>query len=244
MRLPFLALPLLFLLTACPGQLRDYIGPISNITSPQLLRYGLNVAQARCVGENMGQTLRPHQLRAFTHAAASFHAGSGGSGNLTFRDLMWVANQMGDGQVPPALRRADGACGVAASIDYARQLAEADAEAARRAASPAAPPAPSVPAWLNLGAAPSGQTIAINAATIQQDGSQRRAWFRLTDPGQPASLDSFLLAIDCAHRTINARARERRDASGAVVQHIDYPDNPLRVEGGTVMEIAWLSLCT
>lgn len=244
MRLPFLALPFLFLLTACPGQLRDYIGQISNITSPQLLRYGLNIAQARCVGETMGRTLSPHQLRAFAHAAASFHQGEAEPGRLTFRELMWVANQMGDGAVPPALRGADTACGITAAIDYARQLAEADAEAARRAATPAAPPAPAVPNWLNLGAAASGQTIAINAATIEQDGSQRRAWFRLTDPGQPASLDSFLLAIDCAHRTINARARERRDASGAVVQHVDYPDNPLHVEGGTVMEIAWLSLCT
>jgi hypothetical protein len=104
--------------------------------------------------------------------------------------------------------------------------------------------APRGATWLNLGAAGSGQSIAINASTIEQQGSERTAWFRLTDPGAPPSADTFMLQIDCGHRTINAKARERHDPAGAVTQHVDYPDNPLAVEGGTVMEIAWLSLCT
>jgi hypothetical protein len=110
---------------------------------------------------------------------------------------------------------------------------------------PAGTPAPAAsPTWLNLGAAGSGQAIAVNASTIAQQGSRRTAWFRLTDPGATPSLDTFLLDVDCTHRTINAKAREHHDAAGAVAQHIDYPDNPLPVEAGTVMEIAWLSLCT
>jgi hypothetical protein len=39
-------------------------------------------------------------------------------------------------------------------------------------------------------------------------------------------------------------ARRRQDASGAVTEYREYPDNPLPVEAGTVMEIAFLSLCT
>ena len=67
----------------------------------------------------------------------------------------------------------------------------------------------------------------------------------MTDPGASApSSDVYLLHIDCTGRTINARARERRTPDGAVAERVDYPDNPLAVEGGTVMEIAWLSMCT
>jgi hypothetical protein len=67
----------------------------------------------------------------------------------------------------------------------------------------------------------------------------------MTDPGAAhPSNDSFLLLIDCAHRTINARTRRRVDATGAELERRDYPDNPLPVQGGTVMEIAFLSMCT
>jgi hypothetical protein len=105
--------------------------------------------------------------------------------------------------------------------------------------------APRPPTWLNLGAADSGQSIAIDAVSIEQEGAFRSAWFRLTDPGADGpSADRFLLHIDCTRRTINARMRERLDPAGAVVDHVDYPENPLPVEGGTVMEIAWLSMCT
>lgn len=243
MRLMPLALVPALLLADCAGQLRDYVGPVSNITSPQLIRYGLNVAQARCVGERMGDALRPRQLRALARAAGAVRQGYYDPSHLTFRDLMWVANAMGDGQVPPALRRADVACGVTAALEHARAAAEAEAAAHRSAEAPATAPRP--PTWLNLGAAGSGQSIAIDASTIEQEGNARSAWFRLSDPGAAGpSADVFLLHIDCAHRTINAKARERRDPGGGVAQRVDYPDNPLPVEGGTVMEIAWLSLCT
>ena len=118
------------------------------------------------------------------------------------------------------------------------------AAAERRCVAGGGPAGAQAATWLNLGAAGSGQSIAVNAATIDQQGDRRTAWFRLTDPGAAPSPDTFLLDVDCAHRTINAKARERHDAAGAVAQHVDYPDNPLAVEGGTVMEIAWLSLCT
>ena len=238
MRLLPLALLPAFLLAACVGELRDFVGPVSNTTSPQLLRFGLDLGQARCVGTRLGDDLRPRQLRMFARAMSGVHDGWFEPGQLTLRDLTYLAAHVPDAAVAPALEHANAACNVAPPPPPAVAASPAPNS------EPAAPTAPRAPTWLNLGAAGSGQSIAINAATIEQQGNQRSAWFRLTDPHAPPSPDTFLLQIDCGHRTINAKARERHDAAGAVTQHVDYPDNPLTVEGGTVMEIAWLSLCT
>jgi len=236
---------LAFLLAGCAGQLRDYVGPRSSITQTQFIRYGLNVNQARCMGERIGESLSPRQLRLFARAAGALRQGTGHPAPLTPGDLLWVANTMGDGAVPRALERADTACGVSAAAAYAGQLQRVEELARRQAeAQAAAAAAPRVSTWLNLGAAGSGQSIAVDAATLVQDGGRRTGWFRMTDPGAAASPDAYLLVIDCPHRTINARARERRAADGSVGERVDYPDNPLPVEGGTVMEIAFLSMCT
>jgi hypothetical protein len=237
---------LTFLLAGCAGQLRDFIGPPSSITSPQFIRYGLNVLQARCMGERMAGSLSPRQLRMFARAAGSVRQGRADPARLTLRDLVWIANAMGDAQVPRALARADALCGVTAAETYARELLQAEALAARQADTAAvAASTPRASTWLNLGAAGSGQSIAVDASTLVEDGRTRTAWFRMTDPGAAArSPDAYLLLIDCAHRTINARVRERRAADGSVAERVDYPDNPLAVEGGTVMEIAFLSMCT
>jgi len=230
-----LPLALLVSLAGCAGQLRDYVGPRSSIVTPQLIRYGLDLVQARCVGERLGGALRPRQLRLFARAAGAVRQGYYDSGEMTLRDLSWVATSMDDPEVRHALDRAVAACGVAYVI---RDVAPPPAFTS-------APPAPRRSAWLNLGAATSGQSIAIDASTIEEEGRQRSAWFRLTDPGASApSADTFLLRIDCASRTINAKARRRHDPAGAVSDNVEYPDNPLPVEGGTVMEIAFLSLCT
>ena len=242
--LPLALLPAL-LLAGCVGQLRDFVGPVSNTTSPQLLRFGLDLLQARCVGNKLGDNLRPRQLRMFARAMSGVHEGWFETGRLTLRDLAYLAAHSRDAAYAPALEHATAACNVAPPPAAAAERVTilGPGQLPPPSGAPAAA-APHPPTWLNLGAAGSGQSIAVNAATIDQAGSRRTAWFRLTDPGQPASPDTFLLEIDCAHRTINAKARERRDPTGAVAQHVDYPDNPLTVEGGTVMEIAWLSLCT
>lgn len=235
---------LVFLLAGCAGQLRDYVGPRSNITSPQFIRYGLTLLQARCMGERLAESLNPLQLRLFARAAGALRQGGEDPARLTLRDLVRVANAMGDGAVPRALAAADAACGVTAAETRALAQQQAAALAAQQAAVAAAS-TPRTSTWLNLGTAGSGQSIAIDAATIVEDGRSRTAWFRMTDPGAAArSPDAYLLVIDCAHRTINAKARERRAADGSVAERVDYPDNPLRVEGGTVMEIAFLSMCT
>lgn len=245
---PRILVLLTFLLAGCNGQVRDYIGSRADITASQFVRYGLNVNQAQCMGARIGEVLTPLQLRKFARAAGALRQGQGHPAPLTLRDLTWVANTMGDAAVPRALLRADSACGITGAQVYASELQRAD-ELARReaeaaAAAAAAANAPRATTWLNLGAAGSGQAIAVDAATLVQDGDTRTAWFRMTDPGAAASPDVYLLLLDCAHRTINARARERRAADGSVAERVDYPDNPLPVEGGTVMEIAFLSMCT
>jgi hypothetical protein len=237
--LPLALLPALLVAACVKGQLRDFVGPVSNTTSPQLLRFGLDLVQARCVGNALGEPLRPRQLRMFARAMSGLRDGWFEPGRLTLRDLIYLAAHNQDAEVAPGLERALATCNIAMPPPLV-----AIAPSNPVGSEVAAPPAPRAPTWLNLGAAGSGQSIAINAATIEQQGSQRTAWFRLSDPGARPSADTFLLQIDCGHRTINAKARERHDPAGAVIQHIDYPDNPLAVEGGTVMEIAWLSLCT
>jgi len=250
---PLILLPFLLLAGCVVGQLRDFVGPVSHTTTPQLLRFGLDLAQARCVGTKLGERLRPRQLRMFARAASGVHDGWFEPGRITLRDLAYLAAHDPDADFAPAFQRAVELCGINMPSATASAAGEpgvtiigpgqlpSPSGAPSRAARPTAGQAST---WLNLGAAGSGQSIAVNAATIDQQGDRRTAWFRLTDPGAPPSPDTFLLDVDCSHRTINAKARERRDAAGAIAQHVDYPDNPLPVEGGTVMEIAWLSLCT
>jgi hypothetical protein len=246
MRAKPLILLSLLLLAACAGQIRDYVGPLASPIRPQLIRYGLNLAQTGCVADRLGATLTPRQMRLFARAAGAVRQGYFDPSRMTMRDLIWVAASMGDGGVLRLLRQADEACGVTASLDIARELAQAEARPARELPAreaPAATPRPS--SWLSLGAAPSGQSIAIDAVTLEQEGNRRVAWFRMTNPGETApDGNAYLLHIDCGGRTINAKARERRGEDGAVLEHVDYPDNPLPAEGGTVMEIAILSLCS
>ena len=239
-----LALLTLAPLAGCAGELQDFVGPVSHTTAPQLLRYGLDLTQARCVGDKMGEQLRPRQLRMFARAASAVHDGWFEPGRPTLRDLSYLAAHNPDAAFAPALERAIGLCNVAMPAAVASGNAMTGlTELPPPSGAPAAALAHAA-TWLNLGAAGSGQSIAVNASTIEELGSRRRAWFRLTDPGATPSLDTFMLVIDCAHRTINAKSRERHDATGALTQHVDYPDTPLAVEGGTVREIAWLSLCT
>lgn len=229
------------LLAGCVGEVRDFIGPRASIVTPQLIRYGLNVPQTRCVGDRLGIGLRPKQLRLFSRAAGAARQGFYDPARFTTRDLVWVATTMRDQRVRAALAAALAAC---------------DVEVATQAAPPAPAPAPvaaadaaaaRAPAWLNLGAAGSGQTIAIDAASLEQESTTRTAWFRMTDPGAGPSLHSYRLRIDCSHRTVTPLAHRLRDAAGAIADYREYapgeePSSP--VERGTVTEIAFLSLCT
>ena len=232
-------LPLAFaaLLSGCAGHVADYVGPRNEIVSDQLTRYGLNLIQSRCIGERLSSSLNPRQLRFLARSASSVRQGYYEPERLTIRDLMHVASSMSDATIGLAMVRA------AASCDATPELIT------RREAPPVevAPP-PRAIAWLNLGSAPTGQRIAVDASSLEQDATSRRAWFRLQDPNTPSpSAISYLLRIDCAARTISATARRVQDAAGAITEHRDFTADDARpnpVENGTVMEIAFLSVCT
>jgi len=229
---------ILSLLAGCAGNVADYVGSRSGIVSPQLIRFGLDLAETRCVGERIGAALSPLQLRRLVRAASLIRRGALAQ-RLVPQDLVHVARTMNEAQVPAALDSAYRACG----MDSARIVGGVVAPAPL-ASAPAAPAGPPSPVWLNLGAAGSGQSIAVDAASLEQDAATRTAWFRLTNPEGPPNNDAYLLKVDCRARTINAKARERRGPAGAVSERVDYPDNPLPVENGTVMEIAFLAMCT
>jgi len=225
-----LALAAVCLAGGCMGRVTDFTQPRASIVTPQLLRFGYDAGQARCVGERLGTALRVHRLRDLADAAAAVRQGYYQSNRLTARDLRWVASTLRHAEIRTALDTANQACGVSTAPPVPVIVA---------------PPPPQASAsWLNLGRAASGQSIAIDAATIERRGASRSAWFRLADPDGTASQDIFHLVVDCAARTINATERRRLGPLGQVVESRPYPDNPLPVESGTVMEIAWLSLCT
>ena len=232
------ALFLSALLAGCAGNVADYVGSRSSIIAPQLARYGLDPTQTQCVGQRLAAALSPLQLRRFARLAAAVEQGFFNSERLTVRDLMHVAGSMPSAEVRNTLEAAARECAVQV------YPAEAGAPSTGAAASATA----RTPVWLNLGAAPSGQAIAVEASSLESNQSMRKAWFRLTNPSETQSTGvSYLLQIDCAGRTIEALAHRVQDASGAVTDFREYardPQGPLPIEGGTVMEIAYLSLCT
>lgn len=228
-------------LAGCRGQLRDYVGPRSSIVRPQLIRYGFSLPEIACVGERLGQTLRPRQLRFLVRASSHIEQPYYDPTRFTPRDFAWAAGGLRDAIVDSAIRDAFTACHV---------------EAAPRVATIVAPPpegGPALPAprasvWLNLGAAPSGQSIAVDGASLEQEENVRTAWFRMIDPPPTGtSLHAYRLRIDCGTRVIRPLAHRLYDAGGAVVEERDYDEaeqHTSTVEGGTVTEIAFLSLCT
>lgn len=228
------------LLAGCAGHVADYVGPRTDIIAEQLPRYGLNLLQSRCIGERLGGSLSPRQLRLLSRSAASVQQGYYEPERLTIRDLLHVASSMSDATIGLAMVRAAASCDATPELIARREAPPADV-------APTAP-APRPIAWLNLGAAPTGQRIAIDASSLEQDAATRLAWFRLQDPGATGpSAISYLLRIDCQARTISATARRVQDASGAVTEHRDFSADdaqPNPVENGTVMEIAFLSVCT
>ena len=238
--LPVLAL---CLSAGCAGQLRDYVGPRASIVRPQLIRYGFSLPEIRCVSDRLGATLRPRQLRLLVRTIANVRRPYYTPDRFTPRDFRWAAGGMRDAAVDQEIRRAFEAC----QVETTPRIAEAPTVAA--------PPATGgplsasrAPVWLNLGAAPSGQAISVDGASLEQVENARIAWFRMIDP-PPAgpSLHAYRLRLDCRTRVILPLAHRLYDEAGAVVEEREYagPEQlPSRVEGGTVTEIAYLSLCS
>jgi hypothetical protein len=242
-RLRALIVPLLALglLAGCRGQLRDYVGPRASVVRPQLIRYGFSLPEIACVGERLGQTLRPRQLRFLVRASSHIEQPYYDPTRFTPRDFAWAAGGLHDAIVDSAIRAAFTACNVDTTPRVAA-VASAPAEGG-----PAVPVSrPSV--WLNLGAAPSGQSIAVDGASLEQEENARIAWFRMIDPPPGGtSLNAYRLRIDCGTRIIRPLAHRLYDAAGAIVEERNYDEaeqHTSPVEGGTVTEIAYLSLCS
>jgi hypothetical protein len=221
------------LISGCTtGNIADHIGPTSGIVTEQLGRYGLDARQTQCVSEALAGKLSPLQMRRLERRARSVTQGYYEPGRLTVRDLTYAATTMDDPVIGRELVQATVACDAIPKVVIA------------------APAAPVMPeerpaAWLNLGSALSGQSIAIDASTLEREAALHQAWFRLTDPGaKTPSDDIFLLKVDCTGKTINATERRKLGPEGKVIDEVQYPDNPLPVEEGTVMQIAYLALCT
>ena len=246
MRLALFALASTALLGGCAGNVADYIGSRSSIVRPQLIRYGFELQQSSCVGERLGKELTPLQLRRLVRSAAALKRGYADGGRLTPRDFEHIATSMPNPVVGQQLKAANAACGVLTQVPTLAVTETGTASTVPTPATPGATPPPSGPrqsAWLNLGSAGTGQSIAVDASTIEQDSSTRTAWFRLTNPGAATPTgNSYHLRVDCSAKTIKSMAQ--RNGAGEYREYGPPENNALPVEGGTVMEIAWLALCT
>ncbi len=235
MRRTIAALLPLFALAGCAGYAADYWRSETGIIAPQLTRYGFDAGQSQCTSRHLAQNLSVWQMRQLERIARLVPAGQFGQASLTPADLVRISVHVQDQAVRPH---------VAAAVEACVPPPPAPVVAAA-APEPAGPP-PAL--WLNLGAAPSGQSIAVNASSISEQSGTREAWFRLTDPGATGPTPgSYMLRIDCAARTINALMTRRHGANWEVVEERDMRpagEGVAPVEGGTVMEIAYLALCT
>jgi hypothetical protein len=164
------------------------------------------------------------------------------SSALTPQDLAYVAGLVQDPKVGPEVAATLEACkaGQPAPVAVAPQP-----EAAPGLQPGATPPQPL--RWIDLGAAETGQRIAVDISTVAGTAEKREGWFRLSNPGAAnPSEDAYRLRVDCAGKTITPTAARKYDADGKILQQEDYTaawQAPLPIEGGTVMEIAWKRLC-
>lgn len=231
-------LPLL-LLAGCAGYAADYWKPKGSLIAPQLPRYGISAEDSRCVGERLTEKLTVWQLRQLADLARRLVPSAGNA--LAPRDLAYVAGLVQDPKVGPEVAATLAACKVGRTA--------AAAPPPEPAATPGLPPgtAPQPLRWIDLGAAETGQRIAVDIASVSGTPEKREGWFRLSNPGATApSEDAYRLRVDCAAKTITPTAARKYDSEGKVAQQEDYTaawQQPLAIEAGTVMEIAWKRLC-
>ena len=246
MRSSLLALLSLGLLAGCAGNIADHIGPKTGIVADQLTRYGFDAGESQCMGERLATGLTPLQLRRLERAASAVERGYFDPSRLTPRDFRHVATTFGDSQVPLEYARAADACGMT-PVAVAAPLGPPEVSAPAAATGDATAAAPGGAAtWVNLGAALSGQEISVDAASVEKGATTRTAWFRMNDPGatEPTGV-SYRLKIDCPGKIIAPLAHRRQDAAGTISDYLEYgPEEAGPIEGGTVMEIAYLALCT
>jgi hypothetical protein len=243
----------LFLLGGCAGYAADYWKPKQRLIATQLSRYGLNEQQGQCVERQLTKALSVWQLRQLADLAGRIAAGGNNPGTLAPRDFIYVAGLVRDPKVGVEAGRAFGACGVTTRIASPAPI-QTPPPAAPPASAPGLVPGASSSAptarpalWVNLGTAPTGQAISVDASSLANGPSWREAWFRLTNPGSSGAGDiAYLLRIDCATKNIMALGGRKYSPAGALIEQKDYPtpEGPMAVEAGTVMELAFRGVCT
>jgi hypothetical protein len=235
----------LCLLAGCAGYAADYWKPKNSLIAPQLPRYGITAAQSACVGERLTANLSVWQLRQLADIAGRLVPKAGNP--LAPRDLAYVAGLVQDPKVGPEVKATLDSCGSTAAVATAAAPAAGTAPQGSTQGLVPGAVAPQALRWVDLGAADTGQRIAIDITSVVMTADKREGWFRLSNPGEAApSLDGYRLRVDCPGRTITPTAARKYGEDGKVAQHEDYTaawQKPLAIEAGTVMEIAWKRLC-
>lgn len=241
------------------GYATDWFRDRPGIIRPQLLRYGLDVEQSACVSAALGARLSRQDLRRLEERAVAVRPANNAA--LTLANLRAIAGASGG--VRGELDGAIASCSVPLTIAATTATPVETAAAPRETGSApvtmsgnipvdttpiASAGTATAPTWLNLGSAESGQAIGIDARSIEQEGATRTAWFRMTDPDSGATTNNaYRLKIDCDARTIQPLALRQTDAAGAELSFRQYtPAEAVAgpAEAGTVLEIAFLSMCT
>lgn len=249
MRRALCLLPLV-LLVGCAGYASDYLKSKGGLIAPQLERFGMTGATRQCVENKLTESLSVWQLRQLTDYAARVAPGA----SLGAREFLYVAGLVEDPKVGPEVRTAIEGCNVAiaavpgtttAGSAPAAQPEAATVSGEKPAAAAQIPEGP-MPLWVNLGAAATGQGIAVDATSVTRGPSWRQAWFRLLNTDQSGVGDiGYLLRIDCATKVITAHAGRKYAPGGALVEQRQYekPEGPMGIEPGTVIEVAYHALC-
>lgn len=81
----------------------------------ELQRYGLDAAQAQCVGQRLEANLSIGQLQQLARAGGALQQGDTTPGRLTSGDLLRAASQINDPKVAVEVARAANGCGVLAA---------------------------------------------------------------------------------------------------------------------------------
>ena len=238
------------LLGGCAGYASDYWKPKNRLIASELPRYGMAGSQGQCVEQGLSGALSVWQLRQLADLASRLAPGGRNPNSFGPRDFMHIAGLVEDSRVGPETRNVLERCGLdpnAAAAVAAVDPAPATASAPPAGAPPVAASVPQgSPLWVNLGAARTGQGIAVDAASVTRAPGWRQAWFRLLNSDRTGVGDiGYLLRIDCPARHITAHAGRKYALDGTLTEQKDYaqPEGPMGIEDGTVIEIAYHALC-
>jgi hypothetical protein len=255
-------------LGGCAGYAADYWKPKQNLIAAQLPRYGMAGTAGQCVEAALVKDLTVWQLRQLSDLAERLVPGGANPAVFGPSDFLHIASLVEDAEVLSKTRSALQGCGVAntgggaPATTIATSTGTNTAMPSPSSATPTTPagatpanttppaaaslPDAGTPLWVNLGAASTGQGIAVDASSVTRGGAWRQAWFRLLNSDQAGVGDiGYLLRIDCSARAITAHGGRKYAPEGQLIEQRDYqkPEGPMGIEPGTVMEVAYHALC-